>query len=140
MRKNDGTRKDTRAIDSNEFFVKQPTPYIYPLLKAHKLNLAELKQVKVGRNHQIEKTLKTSCDGTYYIGRAYRTEISSIQINLRNVEAFLMPLIWSVNCTPEPRETPNVSWKTTGTETYIIIHMVLCQEIQAHITHIDTKQ
>ena len=37
LKKNDGTRKDTRAIDSNEYFVKQPTPYVYPLLKAHKL-------------------------------------------------------------------------------------------------------
>ena len=59
---------------------------------------------KVGRNHQIEKTLKTSCDGTYYIGRAYRTETKSIQIDLGNVEAFLILSIWSVNCTPKPRE------------------------------------
>ena len=37
---------DTRAIDANEFFAKQDTPYIYPLLKAHKLILEDLKTVK----------------------------------------------------------------------------------------------
>ena len=30
-------------LDSNEYFVKQPTPYVYPLLKAHKLKLDDLK-------------------------------------------------------------------------------------------------
>ena len=59
---------------------------------------------KVGRNHQIEKALKTSCDGTCYISRAHMAEISSIQIDLGNIEAFLMPSIWSVNCTPKLRE------------------------------------
>ena len=46
LKKRDGSRKDTRAIDSNEFFVKQQTPYIYPLLKAHKLKLEDLKKIK----------------------------------------------------------------------------------------------
>ena len=41
-----GQRKDTRAIDSNELFTEQSTPYVYPLLKAHKLTLDELKNVK----------------------------------------------------------------------------------------------
>ena len=39
LKKKDGSRKYTHAIDSNEFFVKQQTPYIYPLLKAHKLKI-----------------------------------------------------------------------------------------------------
>ena len=46
LKKGDGTRKDTRVIDTNEYFAKQPTPYVYPLLKAHKLNLVDLKNVK----------------------------------------------------------------------------------------------
>ena len=33
LKNQDGSRKDTRAIDSNECFVQQPTPYVYPLLK-----------------------------------------------------------------------------------------------------------
>ena len=41
-----GQRKDTRAIDSNELFTEQSTPYVYPLLKAHKLTLDKLKNVK----------------------------------------------------------------------------------------------
>ena len=41
-----GGIKFTRATDSNELFAQQKTPYIYPLLKAHKVPLEELKQVK----------------------------------------------------------------------------------------------
>ena len=43
LKNKDGTRKDTRAIDSNECFVQQSTPYVYPLLKAHKLSIEELR-------------------------------------------------------------------------------------------------
>ena len=42
----DGSRKDAHAVDYNEFFAKQRTPHIYPLLKAHKLALADLIEVK----------------------------------------------------------------------------------------------
>ena len=41
-----GGIKFTRATDSNELFSQQKTPYIYPLLKAHKLPLDDLKKVK----------------------------------------------------------------------------------------------
>ena len=41
----DGSRKNTHAVDYNKFFVKQRTPHIYPLLKAHKLAFADLKEV-----------------------------------------------------------------------------------------------
>ena len=41
-----GELKFTRAINSNELFSKQPTPYVYPLLKAHKLTMAQLLEVK----------------------------------------------------------------------------------------------
>ena len=37
LKMKDGTVKYTRAIDSNELFVKQKTPYIYPLFKLHKV-------------------------------------------------------------------------------------------------------
>ena len=43
---NTNLRKDTRAIDSNELFTQQTTPYVYPLLKAHKLHFEELKSIK----------------------------------------------------------------------------------------------
>ena len=46
LKKKDGTRKDTHAIDINKYFAKQVTPYVYPLLKAHKLKLEDLKLVK----------------------------------------------------------------------------------------------
>ena len=46
LKNKDGTIKYTRAIDTNEYFSKQDTPYIYPLLKAHKLTLEELKSIK----------------------------------------------------------------------------------------------
>ena len=38
-------RKDTRTTDSNEYFTIQSTPYVYPLLKAHKLDINDLNQV-----------------------------------------------------------------------------------------------
>ena len=34
LKKRDGTPKDTQAIDSNEYFAKQTTTYVYPLLKS----------------------------------------------------------------------------------------------------------
>ena len=46
LKNKDGCLKYTRAIDTNEYFSKQDTPYIYPLLKAHKLTLDELKVIK----------------------------------------------------------------------------------------------
>ena len=46
LKNNDGTIKYTRTVDTNEYFAKQRTPYIYPLLKAHKLSLDELKSIK----------------------------------------------------------------------------------------------
>ena len=46
LKNNDGSLKFTHALDMNEFFSRQDTPYIYPLLKAHKLRLEELKTVK----------------------------------------------------------------------------------------------
>ena len=51
LKNQDGSRKDTRAIDSNECFVQQPTPYVYPLLKAHKLSIDELCNVKPDEVH-----------------------------------------------------------------------------------------
>ena len=49
----DGTLKFTRAINSNELFSKECTPYVYPLLKAHKLSLEQLLSVKP--NEVVEK-------------------------------------------------------------------------------------
>ena len=46
LKNNDGSIRYTRAIDANEYFTRQNTPYIYPLLKGHKLPLEELKSVK----------------------------------------------------------------------------------------------
>jgi hypothetical protein len=47
-----GETKFTRALDSNELFSEQRTPYVYPLLKAHKLSLDEIKQVKPDEVHE----------------------------------------------------------------------------------------
>ena len=41
-----GGVKFTHATDSNELFAQQKTPYVYPLLKAHKLPLKELRRIK----------------------------------------------------------------------------------------------
>ena len=43
LKNNDGSLKFTRAIDANEYFSRQNTPYIYLLLMGHKLPLEELK-------------------------------------------------------------------------------------------------
>ena len=47
-----GGMKFTHATDSNVLFAEQKTPYIYPLLKAHKLSLTELKQIKPEDVHE----------------------------------------------------------------------------------------
>ena len=46
LRRKDHRLKYTRATDMNELFTKQKTPYIYPLLKAHKLSMAEIVKIK----------------------------------------------------------------------------------------------
>jgi len=46
IHREDGSLKYTHVLDTNEYFARQGTPYVYPLLKAHKLTLDELKQVK----------------------------------------------------------------------------------------------
>ena len=43
--KKGGLRKDTGALNYNEYYTKQPTRYIYPLLKAHKLTLEYLREI-----------------------------------------------------------------------------------------------
>ena len=81
LKNKDGSRKDTRAIDSNECFVKQPTPYVYPLLKAHKLSIEELKNVKpdeVSQKIPARLVVGMSC-----------CQMSRVQAWL---EAFLTPL------------------------------------------------
>ena len=45
LKMNNGDIKFTRALDSNELFSEQRTPYVYPLLKAHKLSIDEIKQI-----------------------------------------------------------------------------------------------
>ena len=47
-----GGIKFTRATDSNELFTQQKTPYIYPLLKAHKVSLEELRRIKPEEVHE----------------------------------------------------------------------------------------
>ena len=47
-----GGMKFTHATDSNELFAEQKTPYVYPLLKAHKIPLEQLKEVKPGEVHK----------------------------------------------------------------------------------------
>ena len=81
LKKKDGTRKDTHAIDSNEYFAKQSTPYVYPLLKAHKLNLDELKKVKP---HEVSEKVPARL----VVGMS-SCQMSRIQAWL---EAFLTPL------------------------------------------------
>ena len=46
-----GGTKFTHATDSNELFSQQRTPYVYPLLKAHKIPLAELRNIKPEEVH-----------------------------------------------------------------------------------------
>ena len=41
-----GSLKFTRAIDHNELFAKQKTPYVYPLFKLHKLSIETILQIK----------------------------------------------------------------------------------------------
>ncbi len=45
----------THATDSNELFAQQKTPYVYPLLKAHKVPLEQLKTIKP---EEVEKWRK----------------------------------------------------------------------------------
>ena len=52
LKMDNGDTKFTRALDSNELFSEQRTPYVYPLLKAHKLSIDEIKQVKPDEVHQ----------------------------------------------------------------------------------------
>ena len=42
LKTENGELKFTRATNSNELFSQQPTPYVYPLLKAHKLTMEQL--------------------------------------------------------------------------------------------------
>ena len=51
LKTNSGGMKFTRATDSNELFAQQKTPYIYPLLKAHKVPLEDLKSIKPDEVH-----------------------------------------------------------------------------------------
>ena len=46
-----GGVKFTHATDSNELFAQQRTPYVYPLLKAHKIPLADLRKIKPNEVH-----------------------------------------------------------------------------------------
>ena len=46
-----GGIKFTHATDSNELFSQQRTPYVYPLLKAHKIPLEELRNIKPEEVH-----------------------------------------------------------------------------------------
>jgi hypothetical protein len=52
LKTNSGGVKFTRATDSNELFAQQRTPYVYPLLKAHKLSLSDLQKVKPDEVHE----------------------------------------------------------------------------------------
>ena len=45
LKNRDGSIKYTKAIDSNELFSKQKTPYVYPLFKAHKIALADFLKI-----------------------------------------------------------------------------------------------
>ena len=45
LRHDDGSIKYTKAIDSNELFARQKTPYVYPLFKAHKIAFEDLLKV-----------------------------------------------------------------------------------------------
>ena len=46
LKNKDGTVKFTRAIGSNERFVKQNVPYVYPLFKLHKIALNEVSNIQ----------------------------------------------------------------------------------------------
>ena len=46
-----GGVKFTHATDSNELFAQQRTPYVYPLLKAHKIPLTDLRNIKPEEVH-----------------------------------------------------------------------------------------
>ena len=46
LKNRDGTIKFTRAIDSNELFVKQSVPYVYPLFKVHKIQFNEINEIQ----------------------------------------------------------------------------------------------
>ena len=81
LTKRDGTRKDTHAIDYNEYFAKQLTPYVYPLLKAHKLKLEDLKKVK-------PEEVSTKVPARLVVGMS-SCQMSRVQAWL---EAFLSPL------------------------------------------------
>ena len=51
-RKNrDGSIKFTNVLSSKELFSKQVTPYVYPLLKAHKITMSELLKLKPDEIH-----------------------------------------------------------------------------------------
>ena len=73
--------KYTRAIDANEFFTKQNTPYVYPLLKGHKLTLDELKSIK-------PEEVSDKIPARLVVGMA-SCQMSRVQAWL---EAFLTPL------------------------------------------------
>ena len=51
LKTNTGGVRFTHATDSKELFAQQRTPYVYPLLKAHKLTLADLQSTEPHKVH-----------------------------------------------------------------------------------------
>ena len=81
LKNKDGSIKFTRAIDSNELFSQQKTPYVYPLFKAHKLEFRNLLTI-------MPAEVATKIPSRLVVGMS-SCQLSRIQAWL---ECFLTPL------------------------------------------------